>query len=214
MLKMSDYGLREVKAAVNPPRTPLGAPQFGTWRAPNWRAPELWEAGAVETAASDVYSLGCLLYELASHAVPWAGIPASRAREIEALVKDGYRPERPEGCTDLFWEVVGKAWEGPPASRPSMSDVADELERHTAAAYAAEAAAKAQQASATQTAAAAVRELVSTAMPGGIISVVAAMKRFAFHAGVAELGAQALQTLTAAKGPPPPREALESGLEA
>lgn len=159
-LKMSDHGLVEIKAALNTARALPGDPAFGTWRFPNWRAPELFEADAVPSHASDVYGLGCTLFELASHTFPWAGIPVSEASEIEALVRDGYRPERPEGCTDLFWEVVCKAWEGPPASRPAMADVNEELSRFLAAALSVEAAARAQQAVATETALAAVRELV------------------------------------------------------
>jgi serine/threonine protein kinase len=184
-LKMSDFGMKELKAALNTTRALPGSPQFGTWRAPNWRAPEAWEAGALDTRAGDVYGLGCTLYELAAHVIPWAGIPASRAHEIESLVREGYRPERPDGCTDLFWEVVSKAWEGPPESRPTMAAVSEELSRYFTAACQAEATAKKQQAAAAETALQAVRELISTAMPGGLTSVVAAMKRFAFHAGVA-----------------------------
>lgn len=50
-------------------------------------------------------------------------------------------------------------------------------------------------------------------MPGGVLSVIAAMRRFSFHAGVQELGCQALQNL-AATASDSVKLAAEQGLQA
>lgn len=197
LLKAADFGMSEIKSHTHPRRQNGTLITTGTFGATNWRAPELWEEDSVPSQAADVYGLGCTMYEIAAHEIPWAGIPADRNMEIGGLVRDGYRPERPNGCVNAFWDLVGKAWEGPPAARPSANQLLNELEKCFQEALVAEDQAKKMQQAATDTAAAAVRELVSTAMPGGVLSVVAAMRRFSFHAGVQELGCQALQNLAA-----------------
>lgn len=213
LIKCGDFGMQEIKTQTHPRRQNGTLITTGTFGAANWRAPELWEEDAMPTPASDVYGLGCTMYELASHEIPWAGIPADRNTEIGGLVRDGYRPERPNGCVNAFWDLVGKAWEGPPAARPPTDELLRDLDRCFQEALVAEEQAKKMQQAATDTAAAAVRELVSTAMPGGVLSVVAAMRRFSFHAGVQELGCQALQNL-AATASDSVKLAAEQGLQA
>ena len=46
--KLGDFGLLEVKRACAPKRGTPGVGQ-GYFCSPNWRAPELWEEGAIET---------------------------------------------------------------------------------------------------------------------------------------------------------------------
>lgn len=213
LIKCADFGMQEIKIQTHPRRQNGSLITTGTFGATNWRAPELWEEDALPTIQSDVYGLGCTMYELASHEIPWAGIPADRNMEIGGLVRDGYRPERPNGCVNAFWDLVGRAWEGPPAARPAADELLRELDKCFSEALVAEEQAKKMQQAATDTAAAAVRELVSTAMPGGVLSVVAAMRRFSFHAGVQELGCQALQNL-AATASDSVKLAAEQGLQA
>ena len=109
---LSDFGL-----ARSPDSTRITAEGqiVGT---PHYLAPELIE-GQEATVASDVYALGCLLYECLTGAPPFAGRGAS-AIAFAHLIEEPPRPEtaRPEISTQLA-DAVLLALEKDPASRPT-----------------------------------------------------------------------------------------------
>jgi len=117
--KLADFGFaasRADAAATRSSRAPGGSPA--------WMAPELWDEGQ-HGAVSDVYALGCVLFELAALAAPWAGkTPA----QIVGLVVRGKRPARPEGAPDAFWETTERCWAQEARARPSAEAVAQRME--------------------------------------------------------------------------------------
>jgi eukaryotic-like serine/threonine-protein kinase len=92
---------------------------------PLYMAPEQWK-GAPE-AASDIYALGCVLYELVAGRAPFAGVfadvmTAHLDRDPPPLA--GQRPDVPPALAALVHAMLAKA----PADRPaSMARVAQQL---------------------------------------------------------------------------------------
>lgn len=86
-------------------------------------APEQWQ-GQPE-AASDVYSLGCMLYELTTGQQPFEGsLPALMTAHLEQ------RPARPTWLARIplaLERLILRALAKQPADRPSMSELAREL---------------------------------------------------------------------------------------
>ena len=112
--KLADFGFVAARAetgATRSSRSPGGSP--------GWMAPELWDEGT-HTPASDVYALGCVLYELAARQAPWAG---KSPAQVVGLVVTGKRPQRPDGTPDAVWAATQAAWAQQPHSRPRASDV-------------------------------------------------------------------------------------------
>jgi eukaryotic-like serine/threonine-protein kinase len=109
---LSDFGL-----ARSPDSTRITAEDqiLGT---PHYLAPELIE-GQEATVASDVYALGCVLYECLTGGPPFAGRGAA-AIAFAHLTEEPQGPEtlRPEISTQLA-EAVLLALEKDPASRPT-----------------------------------------------------------------------------------------------
>ena len=86
-------------------------------------APEQWQ-GRPE-AASDVYSLGCMLYELTTGQQPFEGsLPALMTAHLEQ------RPARPTWLARIplaLERLILRALAKQPADRPSMAELAREL---------------------------------------------------------------------------------------
>ncbi len=92
VLKLLDFGIAKL---VNPERFPETIQRTVTGQrlmTPQYASPEQVQ-GAPITTASDVYSMGVLLYRLLSGHLPYR-VPAGRSAEIEKAVVD-QEPERP-----------------------------------------------------------------------------------------------------------------------
>ncbi|MBA3464461.1 MAG: serine/threonine protein kinase [Deltaproteobacteria bacterium] len=115
-VKVIDFGVsRLVDAPPDPRATIAGTP---------WcMAPEQWTG--TPSTASDVYALGCLLYELTTGAPPFDGsLPELMFAHMEQ------RPARPSWLRFMpiqLERVILRSLAKDPADRPTMAEVATEL---------------------------------------------------------------------------------------
>ena len=114
-VKLIDFG---VSRLVDDP--PMPDAIAGT---PWCMAPEQWSGAP--TTKSDVYALGCLLYDLTTGAPPFDGsLPELMISHLEK------RPARPSWLRPMPMElerIILRALAKDPAARPTMAEVADEL---------------------------------------------------------------------------------------
>ena len=119
-IKVIDYGVSQ--RVDEPVRDSIA----GT---PSCMAPEQWRG--TPTVKSDVYSLGCLLYWLATGVPPFTGpLPHLMLSHSNAL------PERPSTRRELPAELerlIMRALQKDPAMRPTMRDMARDLSALSAA---------------------------------------------------------------------------------
>jgi hypothetical protein len=102
-------------------------------RAPDERyaAPEVL-AGAGAPPASDVYSLGMVLWHLAALAPPWriAARPEGAAGAVlAARVVAGARPPFPPGTPPALAALMRRCCDASPTRRPTAPEALEELER-------------------------------------------------------------------------------------
>src|SRR5262249_24839090 len=117
-VKVIDFG---VACAIGEPHDEDDATIAGT---PAYMAPEQWRGRP--QPASDVYSLGCLLYELVTGDVPFSGsLPELMARHAEQ------RPARPswlrDGLSSALERPIARALAKDADLRPTARELADEL---------------------------------------------------------------------------------------
>jgi serine/threonine protein kinase len=86
-----------------------------------WRAPELLlKPGAKFTKESDVWSYGCVLYEIATGSVPWAGVSLD---EVKSFYREKTCLEIPEEVDSQFAKLIRLCWQFEPKERPSFRDI-------------------------------------------------------------------------------------------
>jgi serine/threonine protein kinase len=124
--RLADFGVaRIVEESQKSRRTTV----IGT---PEYLAPEVAD-GADPTAASDLYAVGVMLYELVAGVTPFTGGSplAVLRRHAEA------QPVRPEGMPDGIWRTVTALLAKDPAQRPATAQQVREGLRAEAATFAA-----------------------------------------------------------------------------
>jgi serine/threonine-protein kinase len=104
---LTDFGLAKGEALtlLTEPGQPVGTPQY--------LAPELVDGSADASAASDVYALGCVVYECLAGRPPFSG----RTLEV-ALAHLTEIPEPPTGLPSQFADALLTALAKDPTERP------------------------------------------------------------------------------------------------
>jgi hypothetical protein len=119
LVKVLDFGIAILRGAGALPRLTQVDRTVGT---PAYMSPEQW-SGKLVTPASDVYSLGCLLFELLTGDVPFHASPRVplRVAHQESAVPSvaGLRPAVPSSVDALVTAMLAKD----PAARPAAEAV-------------------------------------------------------------------------------------------
>jgi len=119
-VKVCDFGIARRADAVGHPLTGTGA-VIGT---PSYMSPEQARADAVIDARSDLYSLGCLLYELLTGVPPFPGsgwqVLAQHLHRAPAPVRS-HRPEVPGDLEHLVAQLLQKDPQHRPADAAEVA---------------------------------------------------------------------------------------------
>lgn len=119
--KIADFGLSIIKASSNSQSSHGLRSAAGTLP---WMAPELF-SGESQTPASDIYSLGMILWEIASRKKPFQGIVS---HTIVGMVLAGTRQPLNDTWPSIFKKLITACWEANPSKRPSAKALGDEFE--------------------------------------------------------------------------------------
>ena len=117
--KLADFGLSQKS-------------QLGGAGTPFWMAPEVLRFESDNTASTDVYSFGIVLYEVFSRRDPYEG---EDLQEVLSLVADKTvqkRPVAPSHMPDPLQSVMRDCLEDDPQARPSFQEIEDRLKRFDA----------------------------------------------------------------------------------
>ncbi len=98
--KITDFGLAKIKLESNSTSTKTKQ-GMGTTR---WRAPELFKRNVSPNVASDVYSYGMVLWEIASRQLPFSD--ASDDVTVMGWIKDGEQEKLPTDCPESYGSLV------------------------------------------------------------------------------------------------------------
>ncbi|HTP00349.1 MAG TPA: protein kinase [Anaerolineales bacterium] len=105
-LKVTDFGIARAMATLNP-----GERMDVVWGSPQYYSPEQ-AAGHVPSPASDVYSLGVVMYEMLTGTLPFTGSSAEElARlhlEASPVSPSEYVPDIPPALEDIILKVLAK----------------------------------------------------------------------------------------------------------
>ncbi|CAF0794758.1 unnamed protein product [Adineta steineri] len=117
LVKISDFGLAKIRQETSR-QTSEQAQQLVESRGTlQWKAPELLKFGK-PSQASDIYSLGIVLWELATRCIPYDGVDEA---VICQGVKAGERLEIPQDVPSSFASIISQAWSQEPNKRPTAS---------------------------------------------------------------------------------------------
>ncbi|XP_037077278.1 tyrosine-protein kinase Src64B-like isoform X2 [Pollicipes pollicipes] len=118
-VKICDFGL--ARAIEDNEYCPKQGAKFPV----KWTAPEAIMYNKF-TIKSDVWSFGVLLMEIVTYgAVPYPGITN---RDLVMQLIRGYRMPRPTDCPEAMYEIMLKAWNLEPMSRPTFEFLVQYLE--------------------------------------------------------------------------------------
>ncbi|WP_350614820.1 serine/threonine-protein kinase [Pseudomonas sp. HY7a-MNA-CIBAN-0227] len=110
-VRLFDFGLGQAEEGILPGLPHLSRERFNGWT-PGYAAPELLE-GQPLSASADIYSVACVIYELAGGNPPFRRLPSIQDRD-EHLERELLAPENlPKHCwpalrTALAFDVAGR----------------------------------------------------------------------------------------------------------
>ncbi|KAJ8083220.1 hypothetical protein PM082_009092 [Marasmius tenuissimus] len=127
--RITDFGLSRIKDSKGLRVTTSAMRPVGTAR---WLAPELLTGSGGPTTESDIYSYGCVCYEIFTGLQPYAELANEMA--VAFNVAQGNRPSRPEGISELsdaMWALMTACWDAEPSLRPTADRVLGKIARMT-----------------------------------------------------------------------------------
>ncbi|TDF82457.1 serine/threonine-protein kinase [Pseudomonas sp. H9] len=110
-VRLFDFGLSQAEEGSLSALPQLSRARFKAWT-PSYAAPELLE-GAALSVRSDLYSLACVIYELASGKHPFRRLPSTQARDEGLDQKLQAPPNLPKHC----WPALRRALAFDPSVR-------------------------------------------------------------------------------------------------
>ncbi|ESK86444.1 WD40 repeat-like protein [Moniliophthora roreri MCA 2997] len=118
---IADFGLSHVADSELYKFTSSTTRVGGTAR---WSAPEV-HMGSRATKESDIYSYGCVCYEIISRSLPFHDLPNDAAVVLAVLQRR--RPSKPQNAAEMLpdelWSLMNQCWETRPESRPGAEDI-------------------------------------------------------------------------------------------
>ena len=122
--KITDFGLAKVKLEISSSSSKSSKATVGSIR---WRAPELVDFPPAETSTvTDVYSLGMILWELASRKLPYSY--SSDETVVRGWIAGNKKEKIPEDCPKALAEIIQECWSAPD-KRPKASEIVSRLEQ-------------------------------------------------------------------------------------
>ena len=103
--------------------------QVGGTGTPYWMAPELLRGESRNTAESDVYSMGVILFEIFSRKDPYEGEDFDQVLKLVADPTVNKRPEMPSSCPPEIHSLMHACVSAIPAERPTFEDLDQKLKR-------------------------------------------------------------------------------------
>lgn len=77
------------------------------------------------TRKSDVWSFGVVMWEIVTlGGSPYPGVPT---RHVLARLSAGYRMEKPQHCSQAYYDVMKECWEAEPMSRIGFDEISPKL---------------------------------------------------------------------------------------
>ena len=81
---------------------------------------------------TDVFSFGMTLFALFADPLKQLGFRREvRAIQLFKSIASGKRPERAEGISDFYWDLITRCWNPDGTSRPSFAEIVDILRKNT-----------------------------------------------------------------------------------
>ncbi|XP_065681617.1 mast/stem cell growth factor receptor Kit isoform X2 [Hydra vulgaris] len=119
-IKISDFGLTR---KVNDELNYVGSK--------NCRLPVKWMSveaifDQTFTSYSDVWAYGVVLFEIVT--LGGTPYPSINNRELLALLKSGYRMDRPENCSERLYDIMLQCWNEDPLKRPTFTEIREHFD--------------------------------------------------------------------------------------
>ncbi|MBS0351132.1 MAG: protein kinase [Proteobacteria bacterium] len=118
--KLADFGLAKVKYESSS-QPSVSKSKVGTLL---WMAPELFADEPQITRASDIYSFGMVLWELASRLIPYS---KWRPEAAGVRIAQGKKEEIPNDCPKGLEALIKCCWDLEPSKRPTAIQVMESL---------------------------------------------------------------------------------------
>jgi len=115
-VKVLDFGIAKLNTAA---MTALNVSSIGT---PNYMSPEQWHSLAQVDWRTDAYSLGCVMFEMATGRVPFVASSLGEACQMHLMDPPVAPSSLVPGLPKAFDDLVLRLLEKEPAPRPTMRE--------------------------------------------------------------------------------------------